>query len=357
MQISKTFVQFDQAFTTYSEQLSAFFEQAGIGYYIPLYQREYSWDSENIDQLMDDLCQGVDMLLEKDDSILFMGTIILLTEINPKQNIKPKDDRAIPSRIDIVIDGQQRISTFALLATLLYSRLSEIKKSLGKFANKENFDSDITKEIGELNNEIDSYLIKLLELFSIDFRRGQPANKPIIIRGNVDCWTLDGSAEDNYLSDVSNHLANAIYAITSKQDIPAPKISSAVKRNLKRIDDCLDKVIDAHKEITDDYPPAWKILRHLPEEAIWTYSRSRLKDMIGTDNPSGSLSLFCEKLCSVIQILAFINFLLKRCCFTIIRPTSEAWAFDMFQSLNATGTPLTAIETFKPMVSNSIGEN
>ena len=31
---------------------------------------------------------------------------------------------------------------------------------------------------------------------------------------------------------------------------------------------------------------------------------------------------------------------------------NEDWALDMFQSLNATGTPLTAIETFKPTVVN-----
>jgi hypothetical protein len=36
-----------------------------------------------------------------------------------------------------------------------------------------------------------------------------------------------------------------------------------------------------------------------------------------------------------------------------IQSISEVRAFDMFQSLNATGTPLTAIETFKPLVVNS----
>ncbi|MDJ0518568.1 MAG: hypothetical protein QNJ74_20700 [Trichodesmium sp. MO_231.B1] len=36
----------------------------------------------------------------------------------------------------------------------------------------------------------------------------------------------------------------------------------------------------------------------------------------------------------------------------MIKPVSQLRAFDMFQSLNATGTPLTAIETFKPLVVN-----
>jgi len=50
-------------------------------------------------------------------------------------------------------------------------------------------------------------------------------------------------------------------------------------------------------------------------------------------------------------------YLLQRCCFTLIEPVSENWAFDMFQSLNATGTPLTALETFKPLVVSVASNN
>jgi hypothetical protein len=349
MQISKTFVNFPQAFATSSEQISEFFSQAGLGYYIPLYQREYSWDTENIDQLMDDLCQGVDMLIEKDDSILFMGTIILLTESNPNQNIKPKDVRAIPTRVDNVIDGQQRISTFALLASLLHARLREVSSDLRKTADKVTLDADMAQEIGQVEQEITSQLATLIEVFSVDLKRGEPTKKPIIIRGSVDCWTLDGP-DDNYVSDVARHLATAIRAIEDKKAFPWPKETSPVRRNLRRMNEHLDKVVEAHKGISDEYPPAWNILQGIPEEAIWSYQKQKLADVIRAC--SAPLSPLEERLCAVVQLLAFTNFLLKRCCFTVIRPTAESWAFDMFQSLNATGTPLTAIETFKPMVSN-----
>src|SRR5690606_31203825 len=53
---------------------------------------------------------------------------------------------------------------------------------------------------------------------------------------------------------------------------------------------------------------------------------------------------------ALAQLFAFAHYLTKRCCVTLIKPTNEDWAFDMFQSLNATGTPLTAVETFKPRV-------
>jgi len=61
-----------------------------------------------------------------------------------------------------------------------------------------------------------------------------------------------------------------------------------------------------------------------------------------------------RKVCQLVHLFAFIHFLLDRCCFNIIAPVSEVWAFDMFQSLNASGTPLTALETFKPLVVNTV---
>ena len=125
MLINRTIVDFAQAFATDSDPMSQFFAQPGVGYYVPLYQRAYSWDKGNVEQLMTDLCQGTEMLLEQDDTILFMGTIILLTETDRVANINPRDARALPVRIDNVIDGQQRISTFAMLATALYDRLEK----------------------------------------------------------------------------------------------------------------------------------------------------------------------------------------------------------------------------------------
>ena len=117
-----------RAFKTSSETISYFFTQGSTGYYIPLYQRKYSWDNENIDQLMDDICSGVVDLLSSQDKIHFMGTIILVMENDATNNIKPQDHRAIPQRIDNVIDGQQRLSTIGLLACCLYQEIYEIKR-------------------------------------------------------------------------------------------------------------------------------------------------------------------------------------------------------------------------------------
>lgn len=332
-----------KAFSTSSETVSAFFQRPGVGYYIPLYQREYSWDKENIDQLIEDICRGVDALLTEDKTIRFLGTVILVTEHNRDANINPRDKRALPSRIDNVIDGQQRISTIALLACLLYQRLYQIRE---KLPNDANYDG--------IKEAVDRYLATLWEVFSFDLKRGSPSWKPIIIRGSVDGWTYDGD-DNNYKSDVSSFLAFFIRAIKNESDFPKYPKDSLVGKNLTRINSLLNDVEKAHESANEDFPPAWKILETMSEVDLWSYERPELKSLV--ENLGTRMSAVEKQVCSLVQLFAFCYYLLERCCFTLIEPVSESWAFDMFQSLNATGTPLTALETFKPLVVNVVSSN
>lgn len=329
-------IDISKAFGTSSETVSAFFQRPGVGYYIPLYQRAYSWDTENIDQLIEDICRGVDALLYEDNTIRFLGTVILVTERNPAKNIDPRDNRALPSRIDNVIDGQQRISTIALLSCQLYQRLYQIQD---KLPNTSNYDG--------IKEASDSYLATLLEVFSLDLKRGSPSRKPIIVRGSDDEWTFDGD-DNKYKSDVSLYIASFIRAIKDNSEYPKLSKSSLVGKNLARINSLLNDVEKAHESPNEDFPPAWKILEKMSEVDLWSYERSELNSLV--ENRGNPMSNVEKKVCSLIQLFAFCYYLLERCCFTLIEPISETWAFDMFQSLNATGTPLTALETFKPLV-------
>lgn len=332
-----------RAFQTSSEPISSFFRQAGIGYYIPLYQREYSWDGENIEQLMDDVSSGVSELLGDKDTIHFLGTIILVTENDPSNNIKPQDHRALPSRIDNVIDGQQRISTIALLACCLYQKIYQIQEQLPK-----------NSELNGFKEAAKTYLKTLQELFSFDLTRGEPERKPIIIRGSLDGWTLDGNESEHYKSDISSYLANFIKAIHNNfSTLPTVRKKSLVADNIKSIKEWLKLVETAHQDALD-YPSAWDIVEKINQKELWSYERPELIERVKEckNSERNSLNKNQNDICSLVQLFAFSNYLLERCCFTVIKPVSQVRAFDMFQSLNATGTPLTAIETFKPLVVN-----
>lgn len=332
-----------KAFGIPSHKIASFFQQPGIGYYIPLYQRSYSWDSENVEQLMDDIRHGVYTLLgqDKDLAIRFLGTVILVTETDRNQ-IQPQDRTALPTRIDKVIDGQQRISTIALLACMLYQNITTLRNEIPN-----------TPTYAGLFEATDTYLNILRDVFSVDLSRGTPTRKPIIIRGSQDEWTLNGP-DALYQSAVAAFLASFIRSIsTVNTPFPAIPKQTLVGKNLKQMNEMLAEVVEAHSVATDDFPPAWEILARVSQDELWLYERQELTDIVAQAQQQGNAMTSEQKVtCSLVQLFAFSYYLLQRCCFTVIEPIRDIWAFDMFQSLNATGTPLTSIETFKPLVIN-----
>lgn len=344
----------EKSFLTENRSVLDFLNQSGQGLYIPLYQRDYSWDSDNIEQLLEDLTRGIQRIASgevSDDNkeIRFLGTIITVVEPN-RNHIYPVEIQAVPSRIEKLIDGQQRVSTIALMATLLTKRLTEIK-------NKVKPNNPIYEQINEICNIwIDQ---KLASIFSFDLGRGTPRLKPKIVRGAKDYWTRADDVDTAYKSELSNFLGHFIKAYSDKTSFPCLTKekygNTLLYQNGRRIESWLKKTVStAHEEQNDDdFATAEEILSHFSQDHLWEFERPELVEIIKekdfTDKKTNSYIL-----CELVQTLSICHYLLDRCCFTIIQPTDDDWAFDMFQSLNATGTPLTAIETFKPTVVNTV---
>lgn len=342
-------LEIEKAFLTEGRSIYDFFQRPGVGFYIPLYQREYSWDKDNVEQLIEDIEKGVTALTEPegDTEIRFLGTIITVIE-KDKKRIQPLDPQALPTAVEKLIDGQQRLSTIAIIGALLFKQFHILQSKIPE-------KSENKIEIFEI---CQFWKDRLIDLFSFDLKRGMPKRKPKIIRGYVDEWTKDGDADTKYLSEISNYLAKFIYSIESEENFPEiPKSKSNFAMNARLIDNWLKRVIIVHEKDDESIPKAWEILKRSENhEFIWSYYREELynivniKDSINKKSDSYLTS-------SMVQLISISHYLLERCCFTIIQPINEDWAFDMFQSLNASGTPLTAIETFKPLVVNTTEYN
>ncbi|GAA9380909.1 DUF262 domain-containing protein [Helicobacter pylori] len=80
-------------------------------YQIPIYQRPYQWTEENCEKLLDDLFFSYEDDRESD---YFCGSLVLIAI--------SEDSKA---KIYDVVDGQQRLSTFILLAKVLATLYSE----------------------------------------------------------------------------------------------------------------------------------------------------------------------------------------------------------------------------------------
>ncbi|MGN8516526.1 DUF262 domain-containing protein [Helicobacter pylori] len=74
-------------------------------YQIPIYQRPYQWTEENCKKLLDDLFEDYE---EDRESDYFCGSLVLV-----------KSDPNSKTEIYDIVDGQQRLSTFILLAKVL----------------------------------------------------------------------------------------------------------------------------------------------------------------------------------------------------------------------------------------------
>ncbi|WP_121058414.1 DUF262 domain-containing protein [Helicobacter pylori] len=81
-------------------------------YQIPIYQRPYQWTEENCEKLLDDLFFNYEDDRESD---YFCGSLVLIA-ISEDSKVKTYD----------VVDGQQRLSTFILLAKVLATLYSDL---------------------------------------------------------------------------------------------------------------------------------------------------------------------------------------------------------------------------------------
>lgn len=82
----------------------------GLRYEIPKFQRDYTWETEQ----WDDLWQDIKNLLDEEDNEHYMGYLVLQTSNNKEF---------------IIIDGQQRLTTMSLLILATLKCLKELAQS------------------------------------------------------------------------------------------------------------------------------------------------------------------------------------------------------------------------------------
>lgn len=106
-------------------------------YDVPVYQRPYSWDKEQIDVLLDDIIEAYKSKSKNEG--YYTGNIIVFDKNDKINGLITKYD---------IIDGQQRITSFALVLLALYTMsltigvnetdktLNNIKEALWKYVNR-----------------------------------------------------------------------------------------------------------------------------------------------------------------------------------------------------------------------------
>ena len=324
------------------ESVHDLFGRTEEGFFVPLYQREYTWEEDNINQLFDDLVLGTLDLADNPDATTFLGTTILTTHDNKQETVILGEVRAQPTAVQQVIDGQQRISTLALISIQLIVHLKRLRKGLPDRVPYTDLQNAATQTISNLR-----------KLYAISLERGStPPKKPKIICAREDRWTFNGN-DDAYQSPVASYIAGFIR--TEDPDIALESLDrvrgARVRGNVKLIEARLNEITDAHlpdTDFVDQFPTGEKITTKRMQEYVLGFTDKKVKSVVDKKEIDREDNNYFAA--AIYQILVATYYLLRRCGVNCLQPTHAEWGFDMFQALNATGTPLTVIETFLPHV-------
>ncbi|QDJ49341.1 DUF262 domain-containing protein [Bordetella hinzii] len=334
-----------QPFKHDAASLFDFFSQSGRGFYVPYYQRNYSWDEENATKLIEDIFSSIKRTLTKPENSIFLGTVILHDEKNVQTGIH-SDTPNLLTKVANVVDGQQRITSIAMLACVLAEQISQTVPRLNALAGS-------AAEFDKLATELTDELPNIRRFFSVEITKtgAQPALKPKIIRaGDVtanpvsDQWTLNGDINNFYRSNTSSFISKFIAGV-SIDTIPT--------------DERVGSVLSVFREtISEEVQAADAVLASglLSANGVADGSLCNFMAYPPTLSNIGSLSQDEQSVYyGGMLLLAVCSFLKNSCHFVVIECPDLSLAFDMFQSLNATGTPLTAFEVFKPQIVKAWG--
>lgn len=329
------------------------------GFYMPAYQRPYSWEESHIRDLFSD-CENVFRnLLDSHDAIIFLGSILSVDD-SIALTIYPLVKRDKPEEIKLIIDGQQRLSTLMLIILCINERLRILLPSLKKIITSEQ-DEEIKDVLDELRQVVSQLEIDTSNTV-VETTAEHEVYKylPKIIRSQVDCW---GRSEKNALYD--SPIAELLYVY--QRHIMEQRDNSVFKPlDLSLMSTSAKRVVNNIKEIRKQLDCVQKGFQfQFPDSE--TEEKINISDLVDVETldvcldfpVDKDLALVAEsypKVAEVIYISVFAKFLLHRVCLTYVEVNNESYAFDMFEALNTTGEPLTAIETFVPKAIEFIGK-
>lgn len=322
---------------------AALLHNGSVGFRVPEYQRQYDWSSDNIHRLFCDCLGGFHRLSTSPnaDAFTFLGTLILVEE--------KKREADFGGTSVAIVDGQQRLTTLTLLACALYENLNIDAGKLAALKLKASTENWIRVEL-------DDRMAELLEcaVGTQKIKGNKTYPFPRIIR------TEDHRGRSSHTSEYRSPLgkllkAFAEYAANDEDEFLIPSIGNGtdsikLAENYKLIRDLLIGLNDT--EWYEDKECDQVTIDHL-NHAGYRSLLDRLADMISSqDDQDIAIAELrkCIPAHDLVRTLLFAAYFCRCVVLTRVMTDDENAAFDIFDALNTTGEPLTAIETLKPRV-------
>lgn len=324
------------------------------GFSIPSYQRPYRWGPSDMSRLCDDIIAGLDRLRHDASAVTFIGAIITVSGVGGDHVTLPPDPRQI-------IDGQQRLTTILMIAIAADERLrslgARVRSSPEVGAHAQAW---FEEQIAEVRGQLSSCLAAKKNFGDDGFRE-----LPKLTRDITDRWS-NRNASARYLSPIANLIhsylrwgqQSAEFAATMPNIAVQPESPGSSPADFDSFHYAFERIRrlvgDVAKgaegelmesiDLTNALDPASHtvpVLFPTAEDVLVPALRPLVESSIDVAKAT--------------RLLLFTRFLLERVALTQINAKDEAYAFDLFDSLNTTGEPLTAFETFVPLVVQAEG--
>ena len=327
-------------------------QNGNAGYKIPEYQRRYNWDKDHLNRLLVDCLNGFFRLSELKEELhgpeyTFLGSIILVRE----SRSEPSFDGTSLS----VVDGQQRLTSLILMTCALFQMIKEHRKDISKLHEKTSYWLD--REVNSQLSTLRECVLGKLELFD------ETVLYPRMIRFGDKRG--DSAAESEYRSAIGIFLEQfASYVDDDRPEFqleaPTREVPAwdALTSNYKYISQELENYLYRHGPHSDENGPDSdvNIVHRSVFERVPISELFRRRGILQNEEERNRcLSELTQSLEAegLVRLLLFASYLTQRVVLTRVEASNEADAFDVFDALNTTGEPLTALETCKPLVIQS----
>jgi len=340
----------DSAFKSSSDNIEKLFGTPGVHFYLPAYQRPFSWDVSQVNNLLESITTGIIRLVDDENTYSFVGSVITVPD-NDHLSINPLVKTEVPSKVQLIIDGQQRLTTLLLTCLVLHNRISVAKKVFGVNSQHQEVCDWLSDKSSEALLELEGKLGTRQVPYN-----GHTAFYPRMIRAYDDQWARN-KQQEKYASAIANlchsYLTSGDNTIEFvPQNNSGNDDDDAVKEAITTIQTHIDKFerdFD-NNELTSSLPLS--LIQASPE----------LLDSVGINTDQNlitkikAVDIDDEQFGNLLRLVIYSNYLLKRVVIARIVCENESYAFDVFESLNTTGEPLSAFDTFKPPIIKKLGE-
>lgn len=326
----------------------AMLRNGNVGFRVPEYQRQYDWSTDDIKRVYTGALNGLSRLPRSDgaNALSFLGTLILVNEKELEPDFKGQSLA--------IIDGQQRLTTLALFACGLCELLRE------QLANADFSPLDNETQHWLTTKVADSQLpLHMCAIGSQWVAINNTYPFPRIVRHNDKRGRSFGSSE--YVSPIASFL-NAFSRYTQGNDVhidlpSLPPKGDAARSHHSRLRQNFAAVQDLLRQLN---APSWyegndcglfdihDIVRRECRELFERPSEDR--DYRRNVDRMVAKLIDTETFHGLLRTIMFAAYFCNYIVLTRVTTEDESAAFDIFDSLNTTGQPLTALETLKPRV-------